>query len=226
MTIPEPVLFMAGVLAFFVAVVALASWAERVRRRGIHAALAEAGGGARFDLDPGAKAQAFAHAGLWRELRRGAEGVRWAGHAMIDGVPVSILEHTYTTGSGKNRKTVRHTIASVPCPRDWAGLWLDEEHLLHKVADLFGKTDFRVEDEAFNRRWRVRVDDENFALAVLTPEAQTLLSSLPRGLSVRVGGGAVAVASRRSAQPKSVLELARAAAGFWRTLPPELRQSV
>lgn len=199
--------------------------AERRRKRQVIETLARLGGSVNADPDPQAAAEAMNHAGLFRDLRTGPAGVRWCARVDIDGVPVRVLEHRYSTGSGKNRTTHDHAVISVPCPPSWPVLTLQQEHLFHKVANLLGHKDLQLDDPAFNARWRVKTDDENFAIVFLSPEVQARLMTLPKRTAVRVGVGAVSLGIPRHLRPAELEALVHAVAGLWLALPPELRQA-
>jgi len=220
--IPAHYFFIAAMVGVTLLIIVASVAGERKRRRRLEEALVRLGGA--FELEPGddAKEEAFRHVGLLRGLKTGSRGIRWCGEVAVEGMTVRILEHKYTTGSGKNQQTHWHTIASVPCPPEWPVLTLDEEHLFHKVADLFGKEDLRLDDPAFNSRWRVKTDDEDFAIVFLSPPVQSFLMSLPKGHRLRVGEGALCVVQKRRVAPEQIGALARAPVDLWRLLPGEL----
>lgn len=219
-----PYIIAAVIVAMLLGVVALAV-AERRRRRQLVETFARLGGTINADPDPQAADEALRLSGLFRDLKTGPVGVRWCARVEVDGLAVRILEHRYSTGSGKNRTIHDHTIVSLPCPPTWPVLTLDREHLLHKVANLLGHNDLQLDDPAFNARWRVRTDDENFAIVLLSPEIQTRLMTLPKRTAVRVGAGAVSLGWPRRLRPAELEPALRWAADLWHALPPELRQT-
>jgi hypothetical protein len=79
-----------------------------------------------------------------------------------------------------------------------------------------------MEDETFNRAWRVKCDDENFAMLVLHPAVQAWFLELPKSWWVEVGDGAVCVVSNTRGTEESALRGARLLAEFWGMLAPEL----
>jgi hypothetical protein len=198
---------------------------ERRRRRELTDTFARLGGAIDLAPAPDRADDAWRYVGLFRSLKTGARGVRWCARVCIEGLTLHVFEHRYTTGSGKSQTTHHHTIVSLPCSADWPVLALDHEHLFHKIADLFGKKDLQLDDPAFNARWRVRADDENFAIVFLSPEVQARLMALPRGTRLRVGQGAVCLAYARRIQPREVEHLLRQVVDLWHALPPELRHA-
>lgn len=169
-----------GVFVGFVAVIAVIAVlmiaAERRRIRGVFASLE--GRGFAVNPKPGKEeAQRFFEPldGL-SHLRTGAAGLKWLARGRIARWPAVVLEHSYTIGTGKNRRSVVHTCAALVGDGRWPVLTLTGETLMNRLAErLGGKSDVKLEDEAFNRRWRVNCHDEGFALAMLTPEVQGVL---------------------------------------------------
>lgn len=222
MNIHPKYLVIAAMVAVTVLIVVMSVLHERRRRRRLATTLAQLGAAFEPKPSPSAKDEAFRHVGTLRTLKTGGKGVQWCGEVAADGFKVRVLEHKYTTGSGKNQQTHWHTIASLPCPSDWPVLTLDEEHLFHKVADLLGKKDLQLDDPAFNARWRVKTDDENFAIVFLTPAVQAFLMALPKGSRLRVGEGAVCVLRKKRVPPEEIHAFVRAPAELWPLLPAEL----
>ena len=71
-------------------------------------------------------------------------------------------------------------------------LLLTSESLLSRIGEKLGlKADFKVEDEAFNKRWKVECPAEGFALAILTPEVQEVLKTGHAMDWWAIGGGGV-----------------------------------
>lgn len=68
-------------------------------------------------------------------------------------------------------------------------------------------SDIVLGDQAFNTRWRVRCDDEDFAFRLLTPEVQSLLAAWPAEYSVTIGAGSACVIFRRRFTPDRLAEM-------------------
>jgi hypothetical protein len=185
-----------GTFVAIVAVVAtIAIMAEKARKKRLTAEFEAAGFRVNFKPDEMDKHSALGQCGgSWSQLKTGSTGVQWTVFGHVGQTPVAMCEHRYTTGSGKNKSTHYNTIAATPAPQAWPFVELSPESVFHRIGELFGSKDFKVEDEAFNRKWRVKVTDEEFALLVLTPEVQAWCMTLPKYAQVRVGGGAVTVA--------------------------------
>lgn len=209
-----------GFITFAVAVAIFASISAKKRRAKIALILGQQGYAVLQDpKDPG-HMDAFGLLGPFMGLQRGAAGIRWSAR----GGDVTLVEHYYTTGGGKSTQHHYHTIAAVACPTTWPTLSIEPGGLLGKLAELFGAKDIKVENEAFNKRWRVKCPHEDFALLVLTPEIQQWFMSLPEGVGVRIGSGAAAVFKRRVLKPEELAGFAQLAPRLAAMIPPEIAQ--
>lgn len=197
--------------------------AERARKRNLERGLAALGLTVNFDPTASDKAQALDACGsLWSDLRTGASGVQWVASGTIDGLAVSLLEHRYTSGSGKNKSVHYHTVAATPAPPNWPSVTLTRENIFHRIGELFGSRDFKLDDVEFNKRWRVKVQNEEFAIMALTPEVQSWAMKLGKSSIVRIGGGGISVGVPRSTRAVEAVGLARSAAQLALLIPPEL----
>ncbi len=213
-----PVLF-GGLL-----VVSIAAAIVNAKKRRLLVAQATSAAGLSLDPAPdqAARAQAWEHVGAMRDLNRGANGVKWCAAGTIDGRQVHLLEHAYAVSTGKSTHVVRHTIAATPCPTTWPHLKVEEENLLTKLAGALGRKDFQLESEAFNKRWRVSTDNEDFALLVLTPAVQEWLMGLPKGTSLRIGSGALCMVRHNCTTPGDLGPLATLPGDALDRLPADL----
>jgi len=212
-----------GVIAVAILVVGLAAWkANQKRLRELFQGLTNAGFQPWAAPTPDQKRALFEKLGPYRDLREGWKGVVWCARGEVQGREVTLVEHRYTTGSGKNKTTTNHTIAAITAPVQWPALSLADENLLHKIAEIFGSRDVRVEDERFNKRWRVTADDESFALLVLSPEVQAWSLTLERGTLIRVGRGGICAATKAVATGESAACLSRRVCELASLLPSEL----
>jgi len=113
----------------------------------------------------------------------------------------------------------------------WPLLLLTSESLLSRIGEKLGlKADFKVEDEAFNKRWKVECPDEGFALAILSPEVQEVLKTghamdwWAIGGMGRSGGGSMVCLGRNAVgSPKVVDEMLEHLTTVIARLPTEAR---
>ena len=187
-----PVVF----VGVFVGVVALAVTYDKKRRAGIERELAARGVRVVTRPDEAQRAEAFARAGPYGSLRTGAKGVDLCASGEFEGMPFTYIEHSYSTGSGKNRQTHVHSVFTTPCPASWPATRVRESHLGDTISGWMGKKDLQVEDAAFNKRWHISGDDTDFALLLLSPEVQTLMNGWKKGRIIAVERGVLALCVR------------------------------
>jgi hypothetical protein len=88
-------------------------------------------------------------------------------------------------------------------------------------ANLRGH-DFKLENEAFNDRWIVKTESEDFALLLLSPQVQEFLTNAPSGETWQIGNSWICWFRQKP------LKLAEARlpidrlTGLMRLIPPEL----
>jgi len=210
------------IMAVILAIGGVAWWADRKRLHALSEGLTRAGMRSWATPSEQEKQNAFDRLGPFRDLREGAKGVVWCARGAVQGRDVTLVEHRYTTGSGKNRTTIRHTVAAVAAPEQWPAVSLVDENLLHKIADLFGSKDLRLEDDTFNKRWRISADHEEFALLVLSPQVQAWSLALERRAMIRVGRGGICIATNWVATLEGVQRLSAKVCELAALLPPEL----
>ncbi len=177
----EAVLLIAGIAGLVVVIIAASVIRDRRRRQAISKLLSSHGFTLRSRPDREAQRREFEPFGDVSHLRHGAKGVRWSAAGTLDGVDIRIIEHSYVVSTGKTSHAVVNVcVAAVGRAGTGGGAWpllrLGVEGWFHRIGEKVGlKPDIRVESEEFNRRWRVRCDDEGFALAVLSPSVQAAM---------------------------------------------------
>lgn len=97
----------------------------------------------------------------------------------------SVFQYQYTTGSGEHSTTHRRSVALVAVPFRAPHLVISSEGIWSKLMRAVGVRDIEVESPEFNERFRVRCDDERFAITLLDPAMIAWM------LSPASGGGTV-----------------------------------
>lgn len=217
------VLLVTGVVVFIVVLAIVGTRQEKKRQAELTAAVEALGG--TIDLKPAGEAQhaAYTATPVLATTGRGADKVRLVAQVTIEGTPVLLVHYRYVTGSGKNRTTHDRTVARVVAPASWPHLTLTRENVLHKLADMVGFKDIRLDDEAFNKAWRVKSKDENFAMLAISPEVQAWLMAQKKSWTFEIGRGAICVVSQVIARGPDLEPQARAAADLARLIPTELQ---
>lgn len=220
---PPTIMFIVlGVLiVIVVALIVIAKRHERLRLEAITAALASRGLHLTKPDSLRPTAPAVALAPLPKLVSR-PERTRWSAEGTLDGLDLVALEHHYTTGGGKSRQTHNHAVVSFPVPTSWPQLDASPEHFFHKIGELFGSKDIKVDDDAFNKRYRVTGGSEDFALLFLAPEIQALMLAWDKHLTLAVGNGRLCVVRNTHPTAEQWLALLDAAVALRLAVPPEL----
>lgn len=157
-------------------------------------------------------------------LRSGAKGVKsWAG-GEISGRRIDFLEHAYVVSTGKSAHVVTHTAIATPCSPAWPRLSLTPRHGMAKLwASITGK-DFKVENDAFNDRWRIKTENLDFAILFLTPEVQEFLAHAPSAETWHLGNGSLCCVIRKKIKPRVLPPMLHRVADLRNLLPGELDQ--
>jgi hypothetical protein len=88
-------------------------------------------------------------------------------HMWATGGQDSVFRYRYTTGSGKSRQTHRCTCALIDVPFNAPYLTIGPEGFWSNLGQIVGIRDIEVESPEFNDRYRVKCDDERFAITLV-----------------------------------------------------------
>lgn len=195
---------------------------DKARRHDIAAILADKGMEVEVAPPKARREELFAPFASLKALRHGAKGMRIWARGEHDGVQVFLIEHNYTVHTGKSNHTVRHTAATAACPPQWPSLSLKGQNMITGWwANLRGK-DMRLENDAFNERWIVRAENEDFALLFLSPDVQEFLCAAPSGEAWQIGDGWICWYRQKPLKAADAFVPVERLAGLMRLLPPEL----
>ena len=136
-----------------------------------------------------------------------------------DNVPMRIFDYEYCTSSGRDRQYHRFTCAlatiQFACPR----LHIGHEDFMTRLGDHLGLRDVELEFDDFNRRFRVKCDDQKFAFSLLDGKMMQWLLGGDIFDTVEVDGPWVLVACQQR-EPARWLELGSWIEQFYRKVPP------
>ncbi|MBC7773559.1 MAG: hypothetical protein H7210_13775 [Pyrinomonadaceae bacterium] len=155
-------------------------------------------------------------------LSTGSKGLVRVASGVVDDTPVEMIEHEYVVSTGKSAHAVQHTVASCECPTGWPVLTLTPENVLHRIGEVLGIHDIRVESETFNRAWRVKGADEAFAVTLLSPAVQTWLENTSRQESWYIGHGRVCRVKQQPLKPEEIETFMRGLVELMSLIPPEM----
>lgn len=140
-----------------------------------------------------------------------------------DGVPMRIFDYWYYDESGgrggRNRTYHRFTCALATIPAACPRLRLGHEDLLTRLGDHLGLGDVELEYDDFNRRFRVKCDDQKFAFSLLDGKMMQWLLGADHFDSVEVDGPWVLLVEPKL-DPARWLDLGSWLDQFHRQIPP------
>lgn len=146
----------------------------------------------------------------------------WCAVGSAGSATLHIAEHMYMQSHGKGAHPVYHTLAVASAPWEWPLVRLERRNILHALAKLVGVKELRLDNEAFNAAWRVTSTDADFALLLLSPEAQAWLAEAPRRESWEIGAGRIACVWSGSPKSEACTLVIDRLAQFLEFVPPEL----
>jgi hypothetical protein len=140
-----------------------------------------------------------------------------------DGVPIRMFDYWYYDESGgrggRNRTYHRFTCALATIPAACPRLRLGHEDLLTRLGDHLGLGDVELEYDDFNRRFRVKCDDQKFAFSLLDGKMMQWLLGADHFDSVEVDGPWVLLVEPKL-DPARWLDLGSWLDQFHRQIPP------
>jgi hypothetical protein len=127
---------------------------------------------------------------------------RWRGHEAV------AFHYRYVVRSNNGQHTTtttyRFTVCALRLPAPVPRLEVTSENVLTRLAGALGFEDVELEDEAFNRRFRVQADDRRFAYDVLHARTMERLRSWP-ALNLRFSGADALIWEKGTCDPEQLL---------------------
>ncbi len=151
---------------------------------------------------------------------RGAS-IRHVYEGLLDGRPIEVFQSSYMVSTGQTMVQVSHTIYAVEAPawpatqiaaRNWFG------RLIHKLGRPRG---LELDDPEFNRRFRLKTDDEDFAIALLSPDMQAFMLS-KTSVKWRITPGRLCMIYNGTLKADRLEASLQRLQRFWALVPTEL----
>lgn len=127
---------------------------------------------------------------------------QWGGREAVVFSYRYVVQHN--NGQHTTSTTYRFTVCALRLPVAVPRLELTSENVLTRLAGAFGFEDLELENEDFNRRFRVSADDRRFAYDVLHPRAMEQVLAWP-ALNLRLSGADALLWERGTCDPEHVL---------------------
>ncbi|MHC4947573.1 MAG: hypothetical protein ACYTG1_04850 [Planctomycetota bacterium] len=151
--------------------------------------------------------RAFAPISHLQDLRTGAGSVTFTAAGPVDGVDLELIEHRCLLRSHRTSRLIVHTVLTAPCPDSWPRTSLSGESVMGLCGPIVGFQDLQLQCPQFNRRWRVKAEDEAFARRLLTADVQTFLADAPGDERWEIGRGTISCIRRTVVEPRHLRTL-------------------
>ncbi|MFG0253239.1 MAG: hypothetical protein ACF8NJ_10235 [Phycisphaerales bacterium JB038] len=165
---------------------------------------------------------ALAWVGSLKKLSGGVKNITRAWSGEWEGRPVECVQHRYVVSTGQTTAVIQHRLAALPVPTIWPDLQLGEENIFTRIGSAIAGEDLQLEDEAFNKRWRIRTKDEAFTILLLSPELQQHLRQAPRGQQWFIIDGRLILMESGEYRPDDPPRMLKLLLEFHALIPSEL----
>lgn len=136
-----------------------------------------------------------------------------------NGCHVSIFDYTYTTGSGKNKRTHKNSVCLLNILQCFPDLFIRPENIIDKIAGVIGLDDIDFESKEFSNRFYVKSSDKKFAYAVIHPQMMNYLLAQPKAPLIEIKGPHIGCYYTKKIKPTAYLELYAFAESFYKNIP-------
>jgi len=153
-------------------------------------------------------------------FQTGTGELRYTG--AIDGRALGVFQHQYMIFAGTTTVPVIHSVYVLEVSPNWPKVSIARRSPWSWLARVFGWTPgLMLDDPQFNRAFRVTSDDEDFAVALLTPVLQQFLLQ-KRNVTWRIDLGRLALFYPGKLRDDRVVSSVERLRGFLQRVPDEL----
>ncbi|MHC4413835.1 MAG: hypothetical protein ACYS0G_00985 [Planctomycetota bacterium] len=140
---------------------------------------------------------------------------------VIDGRPLVVFQSSYLVYTGQAVMQVAHTIYAVEGPA-WPPTRIAPRNLFGRLAVRLGRRPgLTLEDPEFNARIKVKTEDEDFAVALLSPDMQAFMLA-KTAARWQIDRGRVCLVYRGALKPARIEDSLERMRTFWSLVPEEL----
>ena len=175
-----------------------------------------------FGLSYLAKADKSFHSefGELAELPRNAT-VKHVMTGELDGRPITVFESSYMMYTGQTMMQVAYTVYAVDAP-NWPITHITRRNWFGRMALKLGRQpEFMLENAQFISRFKVRTENEDFAIALLSPEMQAFMLT-KTNLRWRIKDGRVCLCYSGTLKPARMAASLDRMRQFWSLVPDEM----
>ena len=151
---------------------------------------------------------------------RGAS-IRHVYEGSLDGRPIEVFQSSYMVSTGQAMVQISHTIYAVEAPA-WPATQIAARNWFARRFRKIGRpTGLELDDPEFNRRFRLKTDDEDFAIALLSPEMQAFMLS-KTSVKWRIASGLLCMIYNGPLNADRMEASLQRLQRFWELVPTEL----
>jgi len=135
-----------------------------------------------------------------------------------DGVNIRLFDYKYYVSSGKNGRWYKYTCGIATIPAACPDMHLGHEGFFGSIENALGAHDVEFESDEFNKRFRVKCDDQKFAFSLVDGRMMEWLLAADVFESVEIVGPWVLFVGAR-AVPEQWLNIGRWLCDFHSRVP-------
>ena len=132
--------------------------------------------------------------------------------------PVTMLDYTFVTGSGKNRTTHHHGVVVLQTDFPTIPLLIRRENPFDKIGQFVGLDDIDFESAEFSRKFYVKSADRKWAYDVIHPRMMEFLLQAP-SFTIEFGFTEIAVYKDGWCDPEAYEQALDLARGLYERIP-------
>ena len=139
----------------------------------------------------------------------------------LDGRPITVFESSYMIYTGQTMMQVAYTVYAVDAP-NWPSTHITRRNWFGRMAMKLGRQPgLLLDNPQFNSRFKVRTENDDFAIALLSPEMQTFMLQ-KMNVRWRIKDGRVCLCYSGTLKPARMPASLERMRQFWSLVPEEL----
>jgi hypothetical protein len=139
----------------------------------------------------------------------------------LDGRPITVFQSSYMMYTGQTMVQVAYTVYAVEAP-DWPSTHITRRNWFGRMALKLGRQpSLLLDNPQFNSRFKVRTENDDFAIALLSPEMQAFMLQ-KMNARWRIKDGRVCLCYSGTLKPAKMPASLERMRQFWSLVPDEL----
>ena len=139
----------------------------------------------------------------------------------LDGRPITVFESSYMMYTGQTMMQVAYTVYAVDAP-NWPSTHITSRNWFGRIALKLGRQPgLLLDNPQFNSRFKVRTENDDFAIALLSPEMQAFMLQ-KMNVRWRITDSRVCLCYSGTLKPQRLTASLERMRQFWALVPDEL----